>query len=172
MLIKQFPVLFKRDIGFRCLATLGIFESCCSWMYRKISFNKSANGKPKASQILTSHLRQRGKPAWTSYFVQYKDVDNDHLALSHFNWQVDGTNYHILRTGCYPLIKYHCTRRPYQILDTENAVFTVLKAMNVGIPTLAYGLISLMLIQFYEQVPTSDGFVKIFFLNREENSLY
>ncbi|EDV26890.1 uncharacterized protein TRIADDRAFT_22286 [Trichoplax adhaerens] len=143
--------------------------SCYHRIQSKVC-KSNIRSKPMASEVLTSHLRQRGKPAWTSYFVQYKHVYNDQLALSHFNWQVDGVNYHILRTGCYPLIKYHCTRRTYQMLDTENKIFTLLKAMNLGIPTLAYGLISLPLIQFYEQVPTSDGFVKIFFLNKEDNN--
>ena len=37
-----------------------------------------------------------------------------------------------------------------------------------GIPTLAYGLGSWMLVRVTEKVPTSKGKVKVFFLNQEE----
>lgn len=123
--------------------------------------------KPKASEVLTQHLRQRGLPEWTSYFVRYKSVINDNFALSHFNWRVDGHNYHILRTGCYPFIKYHCSKRPWQDLRLENTVFTLLKVMNLGIPTLAYGMAACFLIKHQEIVRTSHGDVTIYFLMSE-----
>lgn len=120
--------------------------------------------RPTASEVLSQHLRQRGHPSWTSYFVRYKNVINDQFAMSHFNWQVDDVNYHILRTGCFPFIKYHCTRRPVQDLRLENKIFTVLKALNLGIPTVAYGLAACYLIKHKETVLTSKGEVVIHFL--------
>lgn len=124
--------------------------------------------KPKASEVLTQHLRQRGLPNWTSYFVRYKSVMNDNFAMSHFNWLVDGQNYHILRTGCFPFIKYHCSKRPWQDLKLENNILTLLKILNLGIPTLAYGIVAFFLIKHEETVKTVNGDVKIYFLMEEE----
>lgn len=124
--------------------------------------------KPNASEVLTQHLRQRSLPEWTSYFVRYKSVVNDNFAMSHFNWPVDGQNYHILRTGCFPFIKYHCSKRPWQDLKLENTIFTLLKVLNLGIPTLAYGIAACFLIKHEELVRTSQGEVKIYFLMSEE----
>lgn len=124
--------------------------------------------KPKASEVLTQHLRQRGLPNWTSYFVRYKSVMNDNFATSHFNWLVDGQNYHILRTGCFPFIKYHCSKRPWQDLKLENNILTLLKILNLGIPTLAYGIVAFFLMKHEETVKTVNGDVKIYFLMEEE----
>ncbi|GIY62287.1 uncharacterized protein C15orf61 [Caerostris extrusa] len=127
--------------------------------------------KPTASDVLSYHIKQRNYPPWTSYFVKYKNIINDQFSLSHFNWQVDHSNYHILRTGCYPFIKYHCTRRQFQDLEMENTFFLYLKILNLGLPTLAYGLGSMFLIKYEETVITPSGPVKIFFLNEETDSI-
>ncbi|XP_018784673.1 PREDICTED: uncharacterized protein C15orf61 homolog isoform X4 [Bactrocera latifrons] len=76
--------------------------------------------KPKASEILTAYLKQCNEPPWTSYFVKFRDVENDQRGMSHFNWTLySGANYHILRTGCYPYMKYHCSKRAIQDLSME-----------------------------------------------------
>lgn len=136
-------------------------EKILSWLPRYRS-------RPKASEVLTEYLRQRRRPHWTSYFVRYKCVVNDQYGMSHFNWEVDGVNYHVLRTGCFPFIKYHCSRRPWQDLGLENKLFSTLKVLNLGVPTLAYGITACFLIKHEEVVSTSNGDVMIYFLIPEE----
>ncbi|XP_076443366.1 uncharacterized protein C15orf61-like isoform X1 [Babylonia areolata] len=126
------------------------------------------SNKPLASEVLTCHLRQRHLPHWTSFCVHQRAVVNDQFGRSHFNWAVGGANYHVLRTGCFPYIKYHCSRRGPQDLDREDRFYTWLKLVNLGIPTLAYGVGSWMLVRVTEEVQTSKGKVKVFFLNQED----
>ncbi|XP_067004731.2 uncharacterized protein C15orf61 homolog isoform X2 [Anabrus simplex] len=134
---------------------------------------KSSNQKPAASEVLTRYLEQCNEPPWTSYFVKYSSVYDDQWGLSHFNWPVGKSNYHILRTGCYPYIKYHCSRRPYQDLQVEDLFFRMIKVINLGIPCLAYGLAASMLIKHQERVHTSAGQVYIYFLYKEDlGSIY
>lgn len=124
--------------------------------------------RPKVSEVLTAYLQQRDFPHWTSYFVRYSDVVNDQKGCSHFNWKIADKNYHILRTGCYPYMKYHCTQRPHEDLTMEDKLFRVIKVMNLGIPCLAYGIAATFLFTHVEQVQTSSGKVPIFFLYKED----
>ncbi|KAE8618500.1 hypothetical protein XENTR_v10009404 [Xenopus tropicalis] len=139
-------------------------------LLRLLLFPSGSGGppRPNASEVLTQHLLQRNLPPWTSYCVKYSSVSNDQFALSNFNWDVKGTNYHILRTGCFPFIKYHCSRAAPQDLRLHNLFFTALKAINLGIPTLMYGLGSWLFARVTETVPTSCGPVTIYFLIKED----
>ncbi|XP_055905423.1 uncharacterized protein C15orf61 homolog [Eupeodes corollae] len=126
--------------------------------------------KPKASEVLTAYLKQCNEPPWTSYFVKLKDVQNDQYGRSHFNWTLDtGTNYHILRTGCYPYLKYHCSKREYQDLTIEDKFFRFLKIVNFGLPMLFYGLAAIRLISHTEVVDVNEKTkVPIYFLYEED----
>ncbi|XP_055851029.1 uncharacterized protein C15orf61 homolog [Episyrphus balteatus] len=126
--------------------------------------------KPKASEVLTAYLKQCNEPPWTSYFVKLKDVKNDQYGRSHFNWTLDtGTNYHILRTGCYPYLKYHCSKRDYQNLELEDKFFRFLKVINFGLPMLFYGLAAIRLISHKEIVHVDENTnVPIYFLYEED----
>ncbi|EFX79255.1 hypothetical protein DAPPUDRAFT_319751 [Daphnia pulex] len=124
--------------------------------------------KPNASEVLTRYLLQRDLPPWTSYFVKCNDIINDQRGFSHFNWAVKDKNYHILRTGCYPYIKYHCTCRPHKDLSAEDSLFRIIKIMNLGLPCLAYGIAAEFLISHREIVETSKGRVPIHFLYKED----
>jgi hypothetical protein len=137
-------------------------------MFKEAFKRLARNHIPAASEVLTQHIRQQGHPPWTSYFVSYKDVINDQFGLSHFNWKVDQANYHILRTGCFPFIKYHCSKRSHQDLSLENKIFTALKVLNLGLPTLAYGIAVCFLIKHKEIIKTRKGDVNIYFLIPED----
>ena len=59
---------------------------------------------PKASEVLRCYIRQRDYPPWTSYFISQYNCLNDQFGQSHFEFDVDGRNYHILRTGNIELL--------------------------------------------------------------------
>lgn len=67
-----------------------------------------------------------------SRYVPYCFVKNDLWGKSHFNHDVDGVNYHILRTGAFPFVKFHCSQRPPQNLQLENVFYGALKVLNLG----------------------------------------
>lgn len=54
---------------------------------------------PKASEVLRCYIRQGNYPPWTSYFISQFHCLNDQFGQSHFEFDIDGRNYHILRTG-------------------------------------------------------------------------
>lgn len=92
----------------------------------------SAKQLPKASTVLTNYLEQSKEPPWTSFFIKYSSVIDDQRRRSHFNWKVGDSNYHVLRAGCFPYIKYHCSKRPYENLEVEDKLFNILKIVNLG----------------------------------------
>jgi hypothetical protein len=91
-----------------------------------------SKARPNASLVLTRHLQQKAHPSWTSFFVKKADVHNDQWGVSHMNWEVDHANYHVMRTGAFMYIKYHCVRRPKEDLTTSNILYTGLKVVNFG----------------------------------------
>ncbi|CAJ0961495.1 unnamed protein product, partial [Mesorhabditis belari] len=102
--------------------------------------------------VLRAYIRQRKHPSWTSYFVRYRDIQDDNFGDKHFNFDVDGHNYHILRTGAYPYIKYHCTKRPNEDLTKENNFYRLITIINLGLPCFLYGLAAVALIRHKERV--------------------
>ena len=95
--------------------------------------------KPNSSLVLREQLRQRRFPHWTAWYVPYCDVHNDLWGRSHFNLEVDGRNYHVLRTGAFPFVKFHCSRRPPgHDLSLEDNFYRGLK-----VPSAAHFFISI-----------------------------
>ncbi|KAL6434102.1 hypothetical protein ACFW04_005921 [Cataglyphis niger] len=158
----QLGMIIKPQVGRRML-----FTTRYANFWVKI-LQKKKKKKPLASEVLTSYLLQTGEPPWTSYFVRYADVVNDQRGMSHFNWPAGDSNYHVLRTGCFPYIKYHCSKRPAQDLSSEDRFFKAIKILNLGIPTLMYGLAATQLIRHHEIVKTPQGDVTIHFLLPED----
>lgn len=106
-----------------------------SWLIRKhITFKliDNCSRKPKASEVLTFYLKQACEPPWTSYFVKYKDIVNDQHGMSCFNWQVGQSNYFVLRVGCFPFIKYHCTKAAARDVKLEDRFYKIIKILNLG----------------------------------------
>lgn len=134
------------------------------------SLISSPPGSPPSSLVLTCMLEQR-KPHWTAWYVSRADVKNDQWGCSHFNWLVGETNYHVLRTGAFPFIKYHVSKRPHEDLEVEDYFYRVLKVLNFGFPTLLYGLAGLLWAKHTETVLLPCGNqVTIYFWYQENRS--
>ena len=92
------------------------------------SSEKICHIKPKSSIVLETYLKQRNYPTWTAFYVAQSDIQNDLWGQSHFNFSIiqehhsdekvnskeliSRKNYHVLRTGAFPFVKFHCTLRP------------------------------------------------------------
>lgn len=141
------------------------------WIGRRFGI-VDVHHRPLASQVLTAHLRQSRYPYWTAFFIPYRSILNDQFGWSHFNWSVDGHNYHILRIGCWPYIKYHCSRRPLEDLYIQNVFYTWIKCLQFGIPTLAYGITGWMMAKHHEDVHiNSTKSIRIYFWYKENRDL-
>lgn len=88
-----------------------------------------------------------------------------------FNFTLDtGANYHILRTWCYPYIKFYCTKSEIKDLSVENKFYELIKVLNFGIPLVLYGAAAIFLIKHKEvvDVPETSSKVTIYFLIPED----
>ncbi len=95
---------------------------------------------PKASDVLETYLRQQDYPFWTAFFIKYSTVINDQFFQSCFCLNIDKKHdYFVLRTGCFPFIKYHCSRlsKPNEIdkdlVKYENMFLNAIKLINLGL---------------------------------------
>ncbi|CAO1309793.1 unnamed protein product [Diamesa hyperborea] len=139
----------------------------------KLSTMLKTLSKPKASEVLTAYLQQMSEPPWTSYFVKLKDVENDHKGRTSYNWTLEsGANYHVLRTWCWPYIKFHCSQIEPKDLGFEDKFFRLIKMINLGIPLVMYGFAAIFLIKHVEtvnlKIPKKSPDVKIYFLYPED----
>ena len=50
----------------------------------------------------------------------------------------------MLRTGAFPFVKYHISKRQVDDLDLEDKFYRALKLLNFGLPTLLYGIAGLL----------------------------
>ena len=89
----------------------------------KFSTEKSSkSSKPSSSLVLSTHLRQRGLPPWTSYFVRYKDITSDQRGLSHFNWQVAKCLFcYLLSAICYNFAWNHQQNKFHFLMDKNGS---------------------------------------------------
>ncbi|CAK1545865.1 unnamed protein product [Leptosia nina] len=141
-----------------CLCAINFSREISSITYRTFF------SRPAASDVLTAYLLQCSEPPWTSYFVKYSSVKDDQFGMSNFNWKVGKSNYQILRTGCFPYIKYHCSKKVEEDLTVSDRFMRIIKMANLGIPCLLYGLAATQLIRHKEIVHTEKGPVTIYFL--------
>lgn len=93
-------------------------------------------------------MNRRGPP------ISLSSVKNDQFGMSNFNWKAGSSNYQILRTGCFPYIKYHCSKKKAEDLEISDKFMRAIKVINFGIPCLLYGLAATQLIRHKEIVHT------------------
>ena len=118
--------------------------------------------------MFSQHILDKGLYLHGQHFyVSQKDIKNDHFGMSHFNWSVDGTNYHVLRTGCWPFVKYHCTKAPYANLQAGNIFYGVLKLLNFGIPGFLYGIAGLLFTKHIDTVEINSKVIELKFWYKE-----
>ncbi|KJH53560.1 hypothetical protein DICVIV_00305 [Dictyocaulus viviparus] len=93
------------------------------------------------------------------------DVFNPWGSLSHQSWDLH-------RVGCFPYIKYHCTKRPVQDLSFENNLYRLITIANLGLPCLLYGLAAVFLIKHTEIIEDEETkkLVRIHFLIKEDHN--
>jgi len=132
---------------------------------------KSDRQVPKSSTVLRAYLQHRNCPDWTAFYVPYCQAENDLYGKSHFNFQVKpGANYHVLRTGAFPFVKFHCTRRPTADLQLEDRFYLCLKLLNFGLPTLVYGLAGLALARHTETIWVEGESITLLFWYMEDRN--
>ena len=73
----------------------------------------------------------------------------------------------MLRTGAFPFIKYHISKRQYEDLQVEDIFYRVLKVLNFGFPTLLYGIAGLVMTKHTEVVMVGGMPVTIYFWYKE-----
>ncbi|KAL1228694.1 Uncharacterized protein TSPI_04378 [Trichinella spiralis] len=125
--------------------------------------------RPLASDVLRVHLITRQHPAVTSFFIPYRYIQDEHFGQSCFNFEVDKINYRIMRTGCFPFVKYYCNREAPIDNYLTDKFFTILKILNLGIPCLLYGVIAWFLVQSVTTYYINGSKVILYFLLPEED---
>lgn len=125
----------------------------CKSTRKKMIYNLINRSKtkilPKTSEVLNCYLKQENYPYWTAYFVKYKDVVNDQFHLTCFlNKTENNSTYLVLRTGCFPFIKYHCSKLDdknmvdIEYIKFQNKFFNFIKLINFGIAKILKGEMS------------------------------
>lgn len=122
-----------------------------------------------AERVLEACLRKQGLPWITSFFLDLDTCDGHALRWrSHFRVQVEKANYNILHVGCFPFIKFHCTRaESARSLVLDNILINCLKAINCGVPQIVYGCISWLLITRQETILVDGQILTVSFLRQE-----
>jgi hypothetical protein len=102
----------------------------------------------RASEVLKLHLSTclSRDQSWTSYFVKYSDIYDDDFGKSNYDVLVGDTNFQILRTGCWPYVKYHCTKTPSTDLQITDKVIRISKTLAFP-ACIGYGVAAFFLLR-------------------------
>lgn len=130
-------------------------------MRRSVAF--AANARPLVSQLV--HHRLQSCPPrcqYTSFFVRSDALIDDwhgkHVVSAAFS---DATAWRVYKTNAAQYIKLYCTRSHVALPsattenDIENAALGVLKALNLGVPFLLYGLAAPVFFKSILRIPHS-----------------